>query len=52
MTDFDIYFPEINYSFPMVFVKGTGYTTYLFGDDLKLNIRINDFFISKISMPE
>ena len=31
----------------MVFVKGTGDTTYLFGSDLKLNIRTNDFFISK-----
>jgi len=31
----------------MVFVKGTGDTTYLFGDELKLNIHINDFFISK-----
>ncbi len=47
MTHFDIFFPEINYHFPMVFVKGTGDTTYLWGDDLKLNIHINDFFISK-----
>lgn len=47
MTNFDIYFPGINYSLPMVFVKGTGDTTYLFGDDLKLGIRTNDFFISK-----
>lgn len=47
MTGFDIYFPEIKYSFPMVFVKGTGDNAYLFGDDLKLNIRINDFLISK-----
>ena len=47
MTNFDIYFPEIDYGFPMVLVKGPGDTTYLFGDDLKLNICINDFFISK-----
>jgi len=31
----------------MVFVKGTGNATYLFGDDLTLNIRISDFFISR-----
>jgi sulfatase modifying factor 1 len=47
MSGFDIYFPGIDYSFPMVFVKGTADNTYLFGDDLKLNIRISDFFISK-----
>ncbi|MFT3748003.1 MAG: formylglycine-generating enzyme family protein [Agriterribacter sp.] len=47
MADFDIYFPEINYNFPMVFVKGTEDTTYLFGSDKKANIHINDFFISK-----
>lgn len=47
MTDFSIYFSEINYHFPMVWVKGTGNAGYLFGDDQKLNIRINDFFISK-----
>jgi sulfatase modifying factor 1 len=47
MKNFDIYFPESNYSFPMVFVKGTGDTSFLFGDELKLNIRIRDFYISK-----
>jgi formylglycine-generating enzyme len=47
MSGFDIYFPGIDYNFPMVFVKGTAGTTYLFGDDLKLNIGISDFFISK-----
>ena len=47
MSGFDIYFPAIDYNFPMVFVKGTGDSTYLFGGDLKLNIRISDFFISK-----
>jgi len=46
MTGFDIYFPEINYRFPMVFVEGTRHSYYLFGDDLKLDIRINDFLIS------
>lgn len=52
MTDFIIYFPEINYSFPMVFVKGTGNATYLFGDDKKLNIRINDFFVSRYQVTQ
>lgn len=47
MVDFDIYFPGINYHFPMVFVKGTGGTNYLFGNDERVNIHINDFFISK-----
>ena len=31
----------------MVFVKGTEDSTYLFGEDQKLNIHIKDFFISK-----
>ena len=47
MTNFDIHFPLINYSLQMVFVKGTGNVPYSFGDDLKLNIHIPDFFISK-----
>jgi formylglycine-generating enzyme len=47
MTNFDIYLPEFNYSFPMVFVKGTGDTAYLFGGDEKVSIHIDDFFISK-----
>ena len=47
MTDFDIYFPKINYAFPMVFVQGTGESTYLFGDEVKLNVGLSDFFISK-----
>ena len=47
MTDFEIYFPEINYSFPMIFVQGTGDTTYLFGEQEKVSIYVPDFFISK-----
>jgi formylglycine-generating enzyme required for sulfatase activity len=47
MSGFDIYFPGIDYSFSMVLVKGTGDTTYSFGGDLKLSIRISDFFISR-----
>ena len=47
MKNFDLYFPEMNYSFPMIFVKGTGDTTYLFGENMTVNIRIRDFFISK-----
>jgi formylglycine-generating enzyme len=47
MSGFDIYFPEIEYHFPMVFVKGTAGSTYLFGNDLKLNIGISDFLMSK-----
>src|SRR5687767_7995897 len=48
MTNFEISSPEINYSFPMVFVKGTEGDAYLFGDDdMKLDIHLDDFFISK-----
>jgi sulfatase modifying factor 1 len=47
MTDLEIYIPEINYSFPMVFVKGTGDSTYLFGEKEKMEIKVGDFYISK-----
>lgn len=47
MSNFDIYFPEINYSFSMVVIKGTGDTTYLFGDGEEAGVHINDFLISK-----
>lgn len=47
MYDFDIHFLDLNYNFPMIFVKGTGDSTYLFGSGEKVNIRIHDFFISK-----
>ncbi|MBT1697352.1 formylglycine-generating enzyme family protein [Fulvivirgaceae bacterium PWU4] len=52
MTDFDIHFPEINYRFPLTFVKGTGETTYLFGDGDKVGIHVNDFFISKFQITQ
>ena len=47
MMSFDIYFPEISYSFPMILVKGTGNTTYRFGDSEKVNMHVDDFYISK-----
>lgn len=47
MTDFEIYFPEINYSFPMIFVKGTEDTIYLFGEHERVSIYVSDFYISK-----
>jgi sulfatase modifying factor 1 len=46
MNNFDIYFPAIDYYFPMVFVKGTGDASYSFGATDKAEIRINDFYIS------
>lgn len=52
MTDFDIYFPEINYRFPLIFVKGTSGANYLFGDSEKADIKINDFFISKFPVTQ
>lgn len=52
MTDFDIYFPDINYRFPLIFVKGTRDTTYSFGDGEKVAIHVNDFFISKFQVTQ
>lgn len=52
MSSFDIYFPEVSYSFPMVFVKGTGDTTYLFGASEKTDIHTNDFLISKFQVTQ
>jgi formylglycine-generating enzyme len=47
MKNFEIYFPEINYCFPMIFVEGTGNGMYRFGVTEKKDIRMNDFFISQ-----
>lgn len=47
MTNFEINFPEINYTFSMIFAKGTGEAAYLFGEREKISISIDDFFISK-----
>ena len=47
MMSYDIYFPEISYSFPMILVKGTGNTTYRFGDSEKVNMHVDDFYISQ-----
>jgi formylglycine-generating enzyme required for sulfatase activity len=47
MTGFEINFPLINYSFPMIFVEGTGNSTYLFGEKDKLNVGIRNFYVSK-----
>lgn len=48
MDELKLKFDEINYTFPFVFVQGTGEHQFLFGleNDL-LRIRIKDFFISK-----
>ena len=35
------------FPFPMIFIKGTGDAGYLFGDSDKVNIQINDFYISQ-----
>lgn len=45
MADFDIWFSAIGYRFPMIFVKGTGNSTFLFGN--KAGVNIKDFFISR-----
>src|SRR4030095_2817479 len=48
MDEIALTFKEINYTFPMVLVKGTGERHFLFGleNDL-LKIRVKDFYISK-----
>jgi sulfatase modifying factor 1 len=52
MADFDIYFPQIGYHFPLTLVKGTGSITYLFGDAEQTDIHINDFLISKFQVTQ
>ncbi|RYF86765.1 MAG: hypothetical protein EOO00_12960, partial [Chitinophagaceae bacterium] len=52
MRNFDIQFPRLNYMFPMIFVKGTGDRRYMFGSDLKLNIYIDDFFLSAYTVTQ
>lgn len=52
MTNFDLHFPEIADTFPMVWIKGTGGNSYLFGDELTLNIQIRDFYVSKYLVPQ
>jgi sulfatase modifying factor 1 len=47
MIDFDLYFPEIDYQYPMTYVEGTQNSTYLFGETDKVEISINDFFIAR-----
>lgn len=52
MKDFDIYFPEIDYRFPMKLVEGTVDSTFSLGDDEKADIHINNFFISKFQITQ
>lgn len=47
MEHFDIYIPEIDYIFPMIFVKGTGESSFLFGNQEKTSVQLKDFFISR-----
>src|SRR5919197_2183445 len=47
MNNVNLKFPDINYTFPMVFVEGTKNKTFLFGtENDKKEIAIKDFFIS------
>lgn len=52
MEDLNIRFPHVDYSFPMVYVRGTAENHYLFGDADKANIQVNDFFISKFPVTQ
>ena len=48
MHDIILRFDEINYTFPLVFVKGTGKGAFLFGlENDQLRVSIKDFFISR-----
>ncbi len=50
--NFDLYFPEIDYVFPIILVRGTEEGAYLFGDDKEVSIHIRDFFISKFPITQ
>jgi formylglycine-generating enzyme len=52
MRNFDIRFPGLEKSLTMVFVKGTGGRPYSFGDFEKVDISIDDFFISKFPVTQ
>ena len=48
MHDVELQFDEINYTFPLVFVQGTGQNRFLFGlENDQLKVGMNDFFISR-----
>lgn len=48
MHDIILRFDEINYTFPLVFVQGTGNGAFLFGlENDQLRVGIKDFFISR-----
>lgn len=47
MTTIELYFPGITYHFPIIFVKGTADTAFLFGEKEKVSIDVPDFYISK-----
>ncbi|MBX2963686.1 MAG: formylglycine-generating enzyme family protein [Cyclobacteriaceae bacterium] len=53
MKEITLTFEEINYTFPMVFVKGTGERYFLFGleNDL-LKISVKDFYISRFPVTQ
>jgi len=53
MKDFELHFDEINYTFPLVFVQGTGERHFLFGlENNLLKIRTKDFYVSKFQVTQ
>jgi formylglycine-generating enzyme len=53
MNDIELNFEKINYSFPMVFVKGTGTGMFLFGAGTDVReLKIKDFLISKFTVTQ
>jgi len=53
MDNVDLKFEEINYIFPLVFVKGTNGKPFLFGTESDPHeITIKDFFISKFTVTQ
>ena len=53
MNDINLTFEDINYTFPLIFVQGTGEKHFLFGleNDL-LKISMKDFYISKFPVTQ
>ncbi len=53
MNDITLKFNEVDYTFPFVFVQGTGSGTFLFGlENDSRKVSIKDFFISKFPVTQ
>ena len=53
MNDIELKFEKINYTFPLIFVRGTGDKSFLFGTGSDAQeISVKDFFISKFTVTQ